>query len=197
MEEAMSEDVQNEAVTTRGTVHTSLMAAMIACGAYIVIPVGPVPVVLQNFFVLLAGLLLGPVRAAAAMGVYYLAGIAGAPVFSGGGAGWSHFLGPTGGYLLGYLPAVVIVGIFARLGARVNRGPGMQAAFDAMGMILGMAAVYGMGVPWLAHVANLPAERAIQLGLWPFVGFDALKIVAALPVAASVRRTWIRMGWQM
>ena len=92
----------------RMTVYASLFAALVAVGAFISIPIGPVPIVLQNFFVLLAALLLGPRWGVAAVGVYLLSGICGLPVFAGGTAGIGRILGPTGGYLMGYLPAVTL-----------------------------------------------------------------------------------------
>jgi len=92
--------------------YTSLMAALIAVGAYIAIPIPivPVPIVLQNLFVLLAGLLLGSRWGLASMGLYLLAGSIGLPVFSGGRGGLAHFLGPTGGYLIGFAVEAWLVG---------------------------------------------------------------------------------------
>jgi len=96
--------------TLRMTVYASLMAALTAAGAYLAIPIGPVPIILQNLFVFLSGLLLGPRWGAASIGVYLLAGALGLPVFAGGVGGIGRFAGPTGGYLLGFLPAVYVIG---------------------------------------------------------------------------------------
>jgi biotin transport system substrate-specific component len=98
------------AASLRMTVYASLMAALVAAGAYLAIPIGPVPIVLQNLFVFLSGLLLGPRWGAASIGVYLLAGSLGLPVFAGGVGGIGRFVGPTGGYLLGFLPAVYVIG---------------------------------------------------------------------------------------
>lgn len=76
------------------TVYSSLMAALIAVGSFIAVPIGPVPIVLQNLFVMLAGLLLGSRWGLASVGLYLLAGVCGLPVFSGGGTGIGHFFGP-------------------------------------------------------------------------------------------------------
>ena len=81
----------------------SLMAALIAVGGYLAIPIGPVPIVLQNLFVLVAALLLGSKWGSAAVAVYLLAGACGLPVFAGGGGGLGHLFGPRGGYLFGFL----------------------------------------------------------------------------------------------
>src|SRR5512139_3692508 len=97
----------------RRTVLASLMAALTAVGAYIYVPVGPVPIVLTTLFVLLSGLLLGGRWGLASMALYLLVGAIGIPVFAGGRGGFAHFLGPTGGYLFGYLLASWITGFIS------------------------------------------------------------------------------------
>jgi biotin transport system substrate-specific component len=168
----------------RMTVYASLFAALIAAGAFIAIPVGPVPIVLQNFFVLLAGLLLGWRWGLAAVGVYILAGLVGMPVFSAGRAGLGHIAGPTGGYLLSYLPAVVIVGLavqgFSRLG---KTGPKAQLTVDIVAGLAGSTVVYAAGVPWLKAVTGVPWPQAVGIGLLPFLPGDMVKVVAAAVVA--------------
>jgi polyribonucleotide nucleotidyltransferase len=98
----------------RMMVYASLFAALTAVGAFLAIPIGPVPIVLQNMFVYLAGLLLGGRWGLASVGVYLLAGACGLPVFAGGLGGISRFIGPTGGYLIGYLPAVFLIGTMSQ-----------------------------------------------------------------------------------
>ena len=100
----------------RLTIYASLFAALTAAGAFLAIPIGPVPIVLQNFFVFLTGLLLGPRWGSASVAVYLLAGALGLPVFAGGTGGIGRFVGPTGGYLIGYLPAVWVIGWIAQTG---------------------------------------------------------------------------------
>ncbi|MCP4693921.1 MAG: biotin transporter BioY [Desulfobacterales bacterium] len=165
----------------RMTVYASLMAALIAAGAFIAIPIGPVPIVLQNFFVFLAGLLLGKRWGLAAVGVYLLAGACGLPVFAGGTGGLGRFVGPTGGYLLAYLPVVYIIGFIS------TEGKG-RITTDVAAMIIGAAIVYLIGVPWLKMVTGMPWTKALALGLYPFIPGDAIKIAAAIPVAKSLQR---------
>ena len=162
----------------RMTVYASLSAALIAAGAYIAVPVGPVPVVLQNMFVLLAGLLLGSRWGLAAVAVYLLAGACGLPVFAGGAGGIGRFAGPTGGYLIGYLPAVFIAGFFARHDKTV---------LDVFAMILASLAVYAMGVTWLKIVTGMAYPKAVAVGMLPFLVGDAVKIAAAAAIAKAVR----------
>ncbi len=155
------------------------MAALMALGAYAAIPVGPVPIVLQNFFVLLSGLLLGPSWGLASVLVYLLLGLFGLPVLAGGGGGFAHFAGPTGGYLVGYIPAVVVVGRLSRPARSTVALAGAAAA--------GAAVVYLVGVPWLAFAARLSPARAVLLGLLPFVPGDGLKVAAAAAAARWAR----------
>ena len=159
----------------------SLFAALTAVGALIAIPIGPVPIVLQNFFVMLMGLLLGPRWGLAGVGVYLLAGALGLPVFAGGACGLARLAGPTGGYLGGYLPCVALIGW---IGAR-GRG---HRVIDALALVCGTAALYGCGVFWLTVVTGLDWGPALALGAVPFLPGDIAKIIAAVLVAPSLRR---------
>lgn len=164
----------------RMTAYASLMAALTAVGAYISIPIGPVPIVLQNLFVFLTGLLLGKKWGTIAVATYLLAGVCGLPVFSGGRGGIGHVIGPTGGYLVGYLPAVFLIGVVAEKG----RG---RAVFDLAGMLLGTAVIYGLGVPWLKLVTGMGISKSLTVGMVPFLLGDAIKIAVAIPLAGKLR----------
>lgn len=165
----------------RMTVYASLLAALTAVGAYVVIPIGPVPIVLQNFFVLLAGLLLGARWGAAAIGVYLLAGALGLPVFAGGTGGLGRLIGPTGGYLAGFLPAAAVVGLIAHLpwGRPVWR--------DILAMVCGTLLIYAVGVTWLKVLSGMPLAKTLAVGMFPFLPGDALKIAVAVPAARALR----------
>ena len=164
----------------RPLVSASLFAALTAVGAYLFVPIGPVPIVLQNMFVFLAGLLLGSRWGLASVAVYLLAGLCGLPVFAGGTGGIGRFFGPTGGFLLGYLPAVFLIGAIAeRRPARMLR--------DVLAMILGSAVLYACGVTWLKVVTQVSFAKAVALGMLPFLAGDALKIAAAALIARAVR----------
>ena len=164
----------------RMTVLAALFAALIAVGAFIAIPIGPVPIVMQNFFVLLTGLLLGPRWGLAACGVYLLAGGLGLPVFAGGTGGLGRFFGPTGGYLLAYLPAVFLTGYLSQ-----NKKHPM--VWDAIAMILASMVIYGLGVSWLKISTGMDWSKAVTVGMLPFLLGDVLKIVAAVVVARAAR----------
>jgi len=161
-------------------VHAALFAALTAVGAYLFIPIGPVPIVLQNMFVFLAGLLLGSRWGLASVAVYLLAGICGLPVFAGGTGGVGRFLGPTGGFLLGYLPAVFLIGSIA------ERRPG-RMPWDVAAMLFGSAVLYACGVVGLMIVTGMTFAKAAAVGMLPFLPGDALKIAAAALIARAVR----------
>lgn len=162
------------------TVYTSLFVAFIAIGAVIAIPVGPVPIVLQNMFVLLAALLLGPRWGLACVAVYLLIGLAGLPVFAGGTSGIGKLFGPTGGYLLGYLPCVFVT-------AGMSKILGKKMSSDVIAMLAGSLVIYAAGVPWLKVVTAMTFEKAIAVGMMPFLIGDGLKIMAAAFIARALR----------
>ena len=126
----------------RWIVLSSLMAALTAVGAYIHVPIGPVPIVLSTLFAILSGLLLGSRWGLASMGLYLLVGAIGLPVFAGGKGGFAHFFGPTGGYLFGFALASWITGFIS------ERSPG-SLILDVFAVIIGSLAIYGLGVPGL------------------------------------------------
>jgi len=161
-------------------VYAALMAALTAAGAYIAIPVGPVPIVLQNLFIMLAGLLLGGRWGLISVAAYLLAGAAGLPVFAGGTGGVGKFVGPTGGYLLGFAAAAYLIGIIS------ERGRG-RVAIDVMAMIAGTLIIYAFGVSWLKVVTGMSFSKALTVGMLPFLIGDAIKIAAAIPIARALR----------
>ncbi|EGB15906.1 BioY protein [Pseudodesulfovibrio mercurii] len=152
---------------------TALMAALIGAGAWLNLPIGPVPVSLQTFFVALAGFVLGPVRGGLAVGLYLLAGVAGLPVFAGGGSGLGHLFGPTGGFLIGFVPYACIAGL-----ARDDDGISWARGF-VFG-ILGMAVLFVLGVAWLKFSLTLTWARAWALGAAPFLLWGLIKTSLAV-----------------
>lgn len=163
-----------------------LFAAFISLGAYIAIPLPgtPVPIVLQNFFIILAASTLGPWWGLMSVSIYLLFGLMGLPVLSGGTGGPSRFLGPTGGYLVGYIPAVLVMGWISRIGRR-------GFLVHLLSGLAGMAIVYSLGVVRLKTLLDLNWSRGLSTGLLPFLPGDAAKIVlaalAAPRMAAGMR----------
>lgn len=162
------------------SVYASLMAALVAMGAYLMVPIGPVPVVLQNLFVLLAGLLLGGRWGLASVGIYLLVGAVGLPVFAEGKGGMAHLFGPRGGYLLGFAAAALVTGLVSERGRS-------RVGVDALAVVLGTLVVYACGVPWLKLQTGMSWHKAWTVGMLPFVVPDAVKAVAAVLLARALR----------
>ncbi len=164
----------------RFMVLSSLMAALTAVGAYIYIPIGPVPVVLTNLFVFLAGLLLGSRWGLTSVAIYLMIGAMGIPVFAGGKGGLVHLLGPTGGYLVGFAVAAWMVGLISeRL-----RG---SIVGDVLSVCVGVLAIYGVGVPWLKWMTGLSWSKSVWVGMIPFVVGDMVKAAGAVMLARAIR----------
>lgn len=147
-------------------------AALTALGAFVRIPLPftPVPVTLQSFFVVLAGVYLGGRDGAASQALYVATGLAGLPIFA-GGAGLAHLMGPTGGYLVAFPIAAWLVGATLK--------PGDAAARAVLVLLAAKVVIFALGAAWLAAVAELDAGRAVALGVLPFLPGTALKIAAA------------------
>lgn len=164
----------------RWVVLASLMAALTAVGAYIHVPIGPVPIVLSTLFVILSGLLLGSRWGVTSMGLYLLVGAIGIPVFAGGKGGLAHFFGPTGGYLLGYILAAWVTGFISEK----SRG---LLILDILAVLVGSLVIYGLGVPWLKMITQMSWSKTLMVGMVPFLIGDVIKAAVAVVLARSVR----------
>ena len=165
---------------------TALFTALIVASSLVAIPFVPVPLVLANFFTLLAGLLLGPRYGSAAVLLYLILGAMGLPVFAGGSGGFAHFAAPTGGFLLGYLLSAAVAGVVAHGWTPGRHAPG--AARLALASLLGMAALYALGLPWFEAVlpAKAPTLWAACLFMAPYMAGDAVKVAAAAILSRSL-----------
>ena len=144
------------------------------------VPVGPVPITLCVLGIFLAVYLLGMRGGTLAVLLYLLIGMAGLPVFSGFSAGPGKLLGPTGGYLVGYIFMALIAGFFID---RFEKKWYLQFA----GMALGLAALYAFGTVWLAVQAHMTFAQALWAGVIPFVAFDLCKLAAALAIGRVLK----------
>lgn len=181
----MSENVASPSFTSlHRLVWIALCAALVAVGAFIHFPLGPVPITLQCLFVLLCGFLLGPLRGSAAVGLYLLAGLAGLPVFSGGTSGLGSILGPSGGYLLGFLFAPLLTGQAIRL----SRGGDLAWGWAILLALAAYAPIYGLGLPWLKTSMEVGWLQALSIGMFPFLVSDVLQIAGAAAAGRFVLR---------
>jgi len=148
-------------------------ALIIALSAQIAIPLpfSPVPITGQTFSVLLTGALLGSKRGSLAVITYLAEGAIGFPVFAGGKAGILNFLGPTGGYLIGFIVAAFITGLLA------ERGWDRRVWTTFLAMLFGNIAIYMSGLLWLFRFVGI--EKLLPLGFYPFIPGDVLKLTMA------------------
>jgi biotin transport system substrate-specific component len=170
--------------------HVGLIVAgalLIYLTARISIPVpgSPVPVTGQTFGVLLVGGALGFRRGIASTALYVLLGVVGLPFFAEGKGGLEVITGATGGYLVGFVVAGAIVGRLADLGWD------RRLAGSVGAMVLGNAAIYAIGLPWLMVVTGESWTWTLDNGLWPYLAGDALKLVL---VAVAFPAAWWVVG---
>ena len=158
--------------------HTGAFTALLAAGSWISIPFVPVPFTLQTLFLFLAAGIMGR-YAVVPVSLYLLMGAMNLPVFHSGTAGIGVFLGPTGGYLAGFIPAALLAGIGYECRPRVARYAGMAA---------GLCALYACGVGWLSLSTGLSLEMALLLGAVPFIPGDIMKAAVASLVTDRIAR---------
>ena len=167
----------------------ALFTALTAVGAFIRIPTATVAFTLQILFVFLAGILLGPGAGALSQLVYVLLGLAGVPIFTGGG-GLGYVLQPSFGFLLGYIGGAAVTGMIARGGK-----PTLLRLALACGA--GLAAIYAVGLPYMAWVLNvhlgkgLPAGYIITNGCLIFLPWDGVKLAAAVALGKALTQRGI------
>ena len=155
----------------------SVFIIMTALGAFVRIPLPftPVPLTLQTFFVLLSGAALGGGLGASSQMGYILLGLAGMPIFSGAGSGLFYALGPTGGYLIGFVLASYLVGNYIK-----RAGTSFSGVFLAV--FLADLALLVCGVIWLKFVLGQSLGRLLFVGFLPFIPGDLLKAYAVTKI---------------
>lgn len=161
-------------------------AVLVALCAQVEVPLKPVPMTLQTLAVLLVGAALGWRRGALALASYAGLAALGLPVLSGGAGGLAKLLGPTGGYVLGFVLAAALVGWLAER-FRLDRTP----LGTALAMLAGNAVIYVPGLAWLAYTFSLGGMKLLTAGLTPFLLGDALKLALA---AALLPAAWAMVG---
>ena len=175
----------------------ALFAAIICVGCFIRIPLGVIPIVLQNVLCVLSGVLLGGLLGGAPTALFLIAGLIGLPVYSGGTGGLAVWLGPTGGFLPGYLLGAVTAGLIAGKPSVEQRKCSVMLVIRvSLAILAGMVILYIPGVIrfayWATAAGKVPVDKtalAYTMGacVIPYIPGDILKIVIAIPVALKVR----------
>lgn len=175
----------------------ALFAAIICVGCFMRIPLGPVPIVLQNVLCILTAALLGGIYGALPTAIFLIAGLIGLPVYSGGTSGIAVWLGPTGGFLPGYLIGAVIASLIAGKPSIEEKKLSWKTTLKiSLAIIGGMVVLYIPGIFWFSHWATaagkIPADKtalAYTMGacVIPYIPGDILKIIVAIPVTLKIR----------
>jgi biotin transport system substrate-specific component len=178
-------DLRNDLDVATGTGLAIGFAALTGLAAQLYVPLTPVPITMQTFAVLLAGVTLGARYGGLSQMFYGGLGAAGVPWFKGGAAGVGYATGATGGYIVGFVAAAIAIGLVVDRVQWSRRFPALIGV-----MVLGNAIVYCFGLPWL-YVVMSAAEpvtvwETLQAGLLPFVPGDVVKLVAAATVARAM-----------
>lgn len=158
----------------------AIFAALTVVGSYIHVPLVPVPITLQTLFTYLSGAILGSRLGALSQLIYVLLGALGLPVYAGGRGGIVHLVGPTGGYLIGFVAGAYVLGKIMEQ----RRNPGY--AWLLLATSMGTIVIYLLGILVLSYwVGGL--REAFTLGVIPFLPGDALKTILASYIALKTR----------
>lgn len=169
---------------------TALFAAILCILGPLSLPIGPVPISLATLIVYLAAYILGAKLGTISCAIYLLLGLVGLPVFSGYAGGIGKLAGPTGGYLVGYLPLAFIAGLL------VSKGKGKMIP-ATIGMILGTAVLYLLGTIWFVIQMDYSVGQALAVCVIPFLFGDAIKIVVAVLLGGTVRKRLLQAGFDL
>ncbi len=179
------------------TAFTAMFSAIICIGCFIKIPFGLIPLVFQNILCILCAVLLGGINGIFPTVIFLLAGLIGLPVYSGGSGGFSVWLSPTGGFLLGYLLGALVSSLLAGKPKLEEKNFSWKVLIKLIiSVLVGMIVIYIPGVLWFIHWVNkagaLPEGKtvlsyAFASCVFPFILGDLIKVFIAVPVALKLR----------
>lgn len=181
-------------MNTRGMILTALFAALTAVGAFISIPVGPVPITMQVLFTILAGIMLGAKVGAMSQLIYVLLGLIGLPIFADRTGGLSHVISPSFGYLIGFIISAFVMGKIVEHMEKVT----FIKIFVTC--ILGIIIIYLIGIPYLyiilknVLVKEITFQYAMKIGFVVFIPGDLLKAIIASLLAVKMIPILRRQG---
>lgn len=157
-----------------------IITALTCVLAPLSVPIGPVPISLSNFTLFLSVYVLGTKRSVIGCSVYLLLGLFGLPVFTGYGSGIGKVLGPTGGYMIGFFPLIIISGFFVKKYTD-------KWYISLIGMFIGSLICNTIGTIWLAFQANMSFAAAFLAGVIPFIPGDLIKMGIAIYIGGQLR----------
>ena len=164
---------------------SAVFAAVMCIFAVITIPIGAVPISMAMLGIVLTACVLGHRRAAAAIAVYLLIGAVGFPVFSGFRGGLPVIIGPTGGYILAYIPTAMFIGYFTQ---KLPQGRVRAVAKLAAVSFCGVLISYAVGTAWFAAVTGTALLQSLMICVAPFAVFDIVKCIVGAMLGSTLRR---------
>ena len=167
-------------ITTQQMALVAIMTALTCILAPFSLPIGPVPISLTNLVIYFSLYLLGWKLGTLSYVIYLLIGLVGVPVFSGFTAGPAKLFGPTGGYLIGFIPMAIIAGIVIDKYTE-------KWLLCLLARIVGTIVCYALGTAWLAYEAKMDMMAALWAGVIPFIPGDLVKMALAILIAPKIR----------
>lgn len=176
-------------ITTKTLALIAVMTAVTCVLAPLSLPIGPVPISLTNLAIYFALYILGMKKGTVSYLVYLAIGLVGVPVFSGFTGGPGKLFGPTGGYLIGFIPMAIVAGIL------IDKFGG-KFVYSMIGMVIGTIICYAFGTIWLAHQAQMDFKAALMAGVIPFIPGDLIKMVLAAIFGPQIRKALNKAGFE-
>lgn len=174
-------------MTTYQLCITALFSALMCILGPMAVPIGPVPISLTNLVVMLAVFVIGKWKGTVSTVIYILLGAVGLPVFSGYAGGIGKLTGPTGGYIIGFIPLAIICGVFVEKWAN-------NKLLLVVGMIVGTVVLYALGTVWFVLQMQCEVMYALSVCVFPFLIGDAIKIAISLILGSELRKRLTKLG---
>jgi len=170
----------------RDITHIGIFTALTSIGAFISIPIGPVPITLQTFFVLLSGIILGSKKAMFSLIAYVLLGLIGLPIFAEFSGGLQTIFKPSFGFLIGYIIAAYCVGLFIENKPKTIKNM-------SIAVLMGTLIIYAIGLPYMYYILNIMLTNnfaiisILKMGMLVFIPGDALKAASAVLIGKKLQ----------
>ena len=179
----MNNITSKKRISTQDITIMALLTALLCISSYIIIPLPftAITITAQTLVINMIGLLMTPKKAGTIVGMWIALGIIGLPVFSGGMGGLGKLLGPTGGYILGYLAAAILI-------ALLKGKKGSVIRYAAVAIVAGMPVIYLLGMGWMKVSANMDWNAAFVSSVLPFIPLDMAKCIAAAIIVKPLER---------
>lgn len=173
-------------LSIRDITHIGIFTALTAIGAFISLPIGPVPITLQSFFILLSGIILDSKKAMLSQIAYLLLGLAGLPIFAGFSGGVQTIIKPSFGFLIGYVTAAYFVGKFLENKSKTTKNL-------SIAVVIGTLIIYAIGLPYMYYVLNIMLSsnfnimKILKIGMLVFIPGDTLKAIIAVLIGKKLQ----------